>query len=172
MPTNKSFFGIKARPLTTSEKVLLTLLSIALIAYLGNRFVLTPQAEKMEALEVEKSDLNLKIMEMNATLRREPEIKKEYEELKVEREEILANYFPTLDQTQIIYLLNDMLPMDEVDIATLNFSRPATENMNSIDVRNMAISVPFSGPYENIVELVKSIETSPRRMMVDSITLD
>lgn len=172
MPTNKSFFGIKARPLTTSEKVLLTLLAIALIAYFGNRFVLTPQAEKMEALEVEKSDLNLKIMEMNATLRREPEIKKEYEELKVEREEILANYFPTLDQTQIIYLLNDMLPMDEVDIATLNFSRPATENMNSIDVRNMAISVPFSGPYENIVELVKSIETSPRRMMVDSITLD
>lgn len=172
MPTKKSFFGMKTRPLTTSEKVLLTLLAIALIAYLGNRFILTPQAEKMDNLQQEKSDLNIKIMEMNATLRREPEIRKEWEALKEERDDILANYFPTLDQTQIIYLLNDMLPMDETEIATLNFSRPTTENLNNIEVKNMAISVPFSGPYEKIVELVKSVETSPRRMMVDTITLD
>lgn len=174
MPTKKPSIlrKIKSVPLTTSEKVLLVLLAIAIILYVGNRFILIPQAASINDLENQKVDMSMRINEMNATLRREPEIKKAFEELEIERNQILNNYFPTLDQSQIIYLLNDMLPMEEVEISNLDFSRPVTESLNQIDVRNMAISLPFNGPYSEVLKLVKSIESSPRRMMVDSITLD
>ena len=166
------FSSIKTRPLTKSEKILLTLLATVGIAFLGNQYVLVPQDEKIQALQVDKYELETKIMEMNATLRREDDIKKEWEMLHRERNQILSYYFPTLDQAQIIYLLNDLLPEDQVEIADLNFSRPSSEKLSEMDVYNMGISVPFSGEYSGIEEMVRSIETSPRRMMVDSLSLD
>ncbi|MCR3956715.1 MAG: LysM peptidoglycan-binding domain-containing protein [Gudongella sp.] len=166
------FSSIKTRPLTKSEKILLTLLAIVGIAFLGNRYILVPQDEKIQALQVEKYELDTKIMEMNAILRREDDIKKEWEMLHRERNQILSYYFPTLDQAQIIYLLNDLLPEDQVEVADLNFSRPSAEKLSEMDVYNMGISVPFSGDYTGIEELVRSIELSPRRMMVDSLSLD
>ncbi|MDY0234541.1 MAG: hypothetical protein RBR71_00725 [Gudongella sp.] len=174
MQTKKpSLLGkIKTRPLTSSEKVLLTLLAIVGIAWLGNQFILTPQAAKLEGLQVEKYELEAKIQDMNETLRREDDIKKESELLKSERNQILSYYFPTLDQAQIIYLLNDLLPEDQVDIVDLNFTRPTAESISEMDVYNMEMSIPFSGSYDGIVNMVRAVETSPRRLMVSSLSLD
>lgn len=166
------FSGIKTRPLTKSEKILLTLLAIVGIAFLGNQYALVPQDEKIQELQVEKYELETEIMEMNATLRREDDIKKEWEMLHRERNQILSYYFPTLDQAQIIYLLNDLLPEDQVEIADLNFSRPSAENLSEMEVYNMGISLPFTGDYNGVESMVRSIELSPRRMMVDSLSLD
>jgi len=163
---------IKTRPLTNSEKVLLVLLAIVGIAFIGNNFILTPQDAKIQELQIEKYELEARIDEMNTTLRREDDIRKEWEMLTRERNQILSYYFPELDQAQIIYLLNDILPEDEVDIADLNFSRPGAENLSGLDVYNMGISVPFTGDYSGISKMVQSIELSPRRMMVDSLSLD
>jgi len=111
-------------------------------------------------------------MEMNATLRREADIKAEWEQLHRERNQIVSYYFPTLDQSQIIYLLNDMLPEDQVEIVDLNFTRPGAEKVADMDVYNMGISVPFSGSYAGIMNMVRAVEMSPRRMMVDTLSLD
>src|SRR5690554_5777249 len=121
---------IKTRPLTNSEKVLLVLLAIVGIAFIGNNFILTPQDAKIQELQIEKYELEARIDEMNTTLRREDDIRKEWEMLTRERNQILSYYFPELDQAQIIYLLNDILPEDEVEIADLNFSRPGAENLS------------------------------------------
>ena len=174
MQTKKPYFldKIKTRPLTNSEKVLLTLLAIAVIAWLGNKFILTPQAAKIEGLQVQKYEYEAKIEDMNETLRKEADIKKEWEMLNRERNQILSYYFPTLDQAQIIYLLNDLLPEDQVDIIDLNFTRPNAEVISEMDVYNMEMSIPFSGSYDGIVNMVRAVETSPRRLMVSSLSLD
>ena len=174
MPTKKPSFlsKIKTRPLTNSEKVLLTLLAIVGIAWLGNRYILVPQEQKQEELTVQKYELETKIMEMNATLRREADIKAEWEQLHREKNQIISYYFPTLDQSQIIYLLNDTLPEDQVEIVDLNFTRPGAEKVAEMDVYNMGISVPFSGSYAGIMNMVRAVEMSPRRMMVDTLSLD
>ncbi|HZJ99560.1 MAG TPA: hypothetical protein VFC79_06120 [Tissierellaceae bacterium] len=163
---------IKTRPLTNSEKVLLTLLAIVGIAWLGNQFILKPQATKLEGLQVAKYEYEAKIQDMNETLRKEADIKKEWEMLNRERNQILSYYFPTLDQAQIIYLLNDLLPEDQVDIVDLNFSRPNAEMISEMEVYNMEMSIPFSGSYDGIVNMVRAVESSPRRLMVSSLSLD
>ena len=95
---------INLRPLTKSERVLLTLLGIVIVVYLSNRFILAPQTEKVSSLKAEIVGLDNKITDMNDTIKKEDSIKKEWEMLHREREEILKNYFPVLDQAQIIYL--------------------------------------------------------------------
>lgn len=174
MQTKKPAFldKIKTRPLTNSEKVLLTLLAIVGIAWMGNQFILVPQAAKLESLQVQKYELEAKIQDMNETLRKEADIKKEWEMLNRERNQILSYYFPTLDQAQIIYLLNDLLPEDQVDIVDLNFTRPNAESIAEMDVYNMEMSIPFSGSYDGIVNMVRAVESSPRRLMVSSLSLD
>ena len=112
------------RPLTNKERLLLTLLGIVLVIYLSNSLLLTPQAEKISELETLKVELDTKIVDMNNTLKKEDAIKKELEMLHRERNEVFQNYFPVLDQAQIIYLLNDLIVDDRVYISDMNFNEP------------------------------------------------
>ena len=163
---------LNLRPFTKKEKQLLTLLGIVLIIYLSNNFFLSPQAEKIGDLERQKVELETKIFDMNNTLKREESINKEWEMLHRERNEILKNYFPVLDQAQIIYLLNDLLVDHRVAISDMNFNKAAVEDVGGMNVWQMGISIPFDGSYDGIVSIVESIGTSPRRILVDSLSMD
>ena len=67
---------VNLRPLTKSEKTLLSLLVIALIVYFSNRFLLTPQSVKIHDLEVEIAELDSQIADMQNTMKNEDNIKK------------------------------------------------------------------------------------------------
>lgn len=171
---NKNLKGskIRLRPLTKSERVLLSLLGIALVIYLSNRFILTPQAAEVSSLGVEIAELDNRIAQMNDTIKKEDNIKKEWEMLHRERNEILKNYFPVLDQAQMIYLLNDLIDDDKVAVSELSFSSPNSETMGDLAVQNMSISVPYTGSYEGTMEVVKALGESPRRIVVDNLHMD
>ncbi len=160
------------RPLTQNEKVLLAILGIALIIFLGNYFILTPQAAKITELETKKYDLDTQIEEINTMMKKEADIKKEWQMLERERNEILKNYFPALDQAQIIYLLNDLLPYDNVEISDFSFSEPATETIGDTDVKRMDVTIPFKSNYDGMLELVSTIKESPRRMSIENLSMD
>lgn len=163
---------INLRPLTKSEKTLLTLLGIVIVVYLSSRFVLTPQAEKVSSLKAEIVTLDNQIADMNNTIKKEDSIKKEWEMLSRERNEILKNYFPVIDQAQIIYLLNDLIPVDKVAINELSFSEPNSETIGEMSVKNMVISVPYSGSYDGTIDVIKAMGSSPRRIVVDNLNMD
>ncbi len=163
---------VNLRPLTNSERVLLSLLGIVLVVYLSMNFILTPQSEKVSSLKTEIAELDNKIVDMDNTIKMEENIKKEWEMLHRERDEILKNYFPVLDQAQIIYLLNELIKDDRVDITQLSFNNPDKETMGEMDVQNMSISIPYSGSYDGTMGIIKSIESSPRRIVVDSLSMD
>lgn len=164
--------NINYRPLTKKEKFLLSILTIILVFWASNRFLLTPQAEKISQLEAEKIEFDSIIIDINNTLKREEDIKKDYENLHRKRNDILTNYFPTLDQSQIIYILNDLLSDDNVDITDLSFSRPVSEKIDEMIVQQMGISIPIKGNYDGIVNIVKSVGTSSRRILVDTFSMD
>ena len=85
---------VNLRPLTKSEQTLLILLAIVVIVYLSNKFILTRQDERISSLETEIANLNNKIADMNNTINNEAKIKKEWEMMHRERDEVLKNYFP------------------------------------------------------------------------------
>ncbi len=163
---------INLRPLTKSEKFLLTVLGLVLLFWISYKFVLTPQAGKIENLESRKLEYDLKILENNNTLLKERTILEDYRILEIERKEILSNYFPTLDQAQIIYLLNDLIRDEGVDINDISFTRPNLETLGELDVMLMKVSIPFDGNYNGIMNIVNSVRHSPRRILVNSLSMD
>lgn len=168
----KSLKKTKIRLLTKNEKFLLTALGMIIVIWVSIRFVITPQAEALTTLEAEKLELDIKITGMNNTLKMENKIKSEWKALHRERNTILSRYFPTLDQSQIIYLLNDLIVDDRVKISNLNFSEPTSELVGEMDVQQMSISIPFSGSYDGIVDVVGLVGSNPRRIIVDTLSMD
>lgn len=165
--------GIRSsvRPLTNSEKFLLTALVIILLTWLAFRFVFDPQAVRMEELEAEKTLFEEEIAEHNRILRSEETIKKDFEDLAKEKEELVSNFFPVLDQPQIIYLLNDLLTEEKVNMTDMSFSRAYTETKGDLTIYRMDIDLPLSGQYEGVFNTVKALEKSPRRILVNNLDL-
>ena len=163
---------IKTRELTKNEKFLLSLLGIVLIAWASYRFIITPQAEKMENLNAQKLEYQQKIDDINEILRKESNINKEWDVLHKEKEGIVSQYFPKLDQAQIIYLLNDLLQNDNLSVVDMNFIRPDFEDIGGLQVKNMDISIPYNGNYPGIIDIIKALKNSPRKIFVDSVSMD
>ncbi|MDR7870023.1 MAG: LysM domain-containing protein [Tissierellaceae bacterium] len=162
----------KTRPLTKNEKFLLTALGLVLMFWATFRFVYEPQAAKMDELKLEKELYDAQIVEHNRILKNEEKIKEELEILTVERDQILSNYFPALDQAQILYLLNDLMADDRVDVDDMSFTRPGTETKGEMDIHKMDINIPLSGKYDGVYDIVEAINNSPRRIVINSLNLN
>lgn len=162
----------KTRSLTKNETFLLSALGLVIFIWSIFNFILTPQAEKIEGLEIQKMEYESKIVENTISLEKEKRIEAELNSLDDERDEILSNYFPKLDQAQIIYLLNDLLEDDTVDISDINFTRPTMESFGEIQANQMSISIPFTGAYDGIMNIIRAMNNSPRRIALDRISMD
>lgn len=160
------------RPLTDKEKLLVTILLALISFYLLFKFVLTPQKEKIETLNEDKFTLEQEISENNRILRSEGKIKESWQELNLEKDIIVEDFFPSLDQAQMIYLLNELLLSQDIDSIDLNFSKPSIESINDREVNLMEIYLPFKGGYDGIFEIIRAIEKSPKKIIISSINLD
>lgn len=163
---------IKTRSLTKNEKFLLIALGFVIFIWAIFSFVLTPQAEKLSILEADKMNFENQIIENTIALEKEKSIDDEWRELDSQRGVILSNYFPKLDQAQIIYLLNDLLEEDNVEISNINFSRPSMENFGDIQANQMSVSIPFTGEYDGVMSIIKALNNSPRKIALDRISMD
>lgn len=163
---------IKTRELTKNEKFLLSILGIVIFFWLVYRFALLPQWDRLEELKTQKIEYQGKIDEMNQILKKESQINKEWDILHKEKEDIVSRYFPRLDQAQIIYLLNHLVENENLSVDDLNFNRPGFEDIGEFQVKNMDISLPYGGKYEGIIDVLNSIKNSPRKILVESLTMD
>ena len=161
----------KSRPLTKNEKFLLTALGLILVFWVSFKFVYDPQAAKMSELETDKALYDAQIVEHNRVLRNEEKIKKELEILTEDRDKILSNYFPALDQAQILYLLNDLMADDRVNVDDMSFTRPSIETKGELDIYKMDINIPLTGTYDGIFDIVDAINNSPRRVLINNLNL-
>lgn len=168
----KSRKTFKTRKLTKNEKILLTLLTIVILSWLSYKFIYIPQQEKISSLNSQRLEYDNKIEEINSILRKENDINQEWQDLKSEKEKIVGNYFSTLDQAQIIYILNDIVENDQLTVSDLSFSRPEFVDVGGFQVKSMDISIPYSGKYEGIIDALNSINKSPRKILVDDIYID
>lgn len=160
------------RPLTQKEKVLLIIMLVILSSYLLFIFVYSPQKEMIQRLEDHRIELDDKIAENNRILRSENDIKDEWEKLNLERDGIIKDFFSTMDQSQIIYLLNNLLVSDDLASIDLNFSKATIENIKDHQVKSMDVNLPFKGGYDGIFDIIRAIELSPKKIVISSIDLN
>lgn len=158
--------------LTKNEKRLLLLLAVVVVFWFFYRFVFTSQKIKLDALKKEKTKYETELSNITENLNNKDKINEEWLSLNREKESILLNYFPVLDQSQIIYIVDEILKNSSIDTASVNFSEPYEEDVNGIKLRTMDFSIPYEGSYDELVSLLASIRTSPRKLVIKSLTMD
>lgn len=163
---------VRLRPLTDNEKMLLVGLGIAVVLFIGITFVMTPQSLRIDELEAQKRELDDRVARINTLLATESDIRNTRQKLEDERKELLEKYFPVLDQPQIVYLLNDITAQDNLEISDMRFDKPSVETVSDIEVSSMRVLMPFNGRYTDVLAVIQAVESSPRRVKVDSVTID
>ncbi len=143
-----------------------------IIFILTFRFVLTPQASKLEELEEQKLAYEEEIAQINDLLKSERNIDREWMELHNEEAIIRNKYFSTIDQPEIINLLNDMLDDGEINILDIHFDRPSEEQIEDLVVKNINVNIPYEGDFENIISLIDGINFSPKKMLISNLIMD
>ncbi len=160
------------KKLTKNEKTLLILLGIVIVFWATFRFIIIPQSNKLKILTKEKCEYEEKISHMNTILKSEKKIEDERRKLEREKYIILNKYFSKLDQPQIIYLLNEIFDSEELDILDINFNRPSEEQIGDLMVKTMDITVPYRGSYEGLIETIRGIGSSPKKILISSLIID
>ena len=85
---------------------------------------------------------------------------------------ILLKYFTHLDQAQIIYILNEALDGTELKVKDIYFGEPGIKDIDDLEVKTMNISIPFEGSYKALTKFFENIRTSPRKIIVEQLTID
>ncbi len=76
---------------------------------------------------------------------------------------ILSNkYFSKIDQPQVIYLLNDLLDNEDLNVLDISFSKPKEEFIDGLNVNTMDVYIPYRANYEGLVNTIKAITLSPK----------
>lgn len=163
---------MKMRKFTKNEKVLLTLLGIIIIFWAAFRFVITPQASKLQILMDKRYEYKEKISYMNNILKDEKNIDEKWNRLYREKDMITNKYFSNLDQPEIIYLLNEILDNEELDVLDINFNRPSEEQINDLMVKTMNITIPYRGSYEGLIQTIKGVDLSPKKILISDLIMD
>ena len=160
------------RKFTKNEKVLLTLLGIIIIFWAAFRFVITPQASKLQILMDKRYEYKEKISYMNNILKDEKNIDEKWNRLYREKDMITNKYFSNLDQPEIIYLLNEILDNEELDVLDINFNRPSEEQINDLMVKTMNITIPYRSSYEGLIQTIKGVDLSPKKILISDLIMD
>lgn len=157
---------------TKNEKTLLISLGIVIIFWTIFRFFITPQYSKLQKLTEKKYGYEEKISQINVILKKEEKIDKEWNDLHREKTILYNKYFSSLDQPQIILLLNEILDNENLDILDIRFERPSKEQIGDQTVEIMNIFIPFSTNYSGLLESIRGIKSSPKQIFISDLTMD
>jgi type IV pilus assembly protein PilO len=123
---------------TKREKILLIVLSVILLGFLYNKFVLIKQREKMSTLQTQKDDYAKKVSEIQAKIDSKD---KKQAEIKVLNSKIIdktSKLFPSIEQEIIIVMLDKMFENSKLQGDVVSFSEITDEKLTS-EKKNVAI---------------------------------
>ncbi len=162
----------RIRELTNKERFLITLLAMVVLFWLSFNYIIDPQLLKIANLQREISDYGLEIEENNRMLKNANLIVEEKNQLSLEKENIEKDFFQSLSQPEIIYILDEVLSKSNIEMQSISFTKPFIETLNDREIRKMNISIPFEGDFKSLEDLIESIEKEDRKIIINSIVLE
>ena len=158
--------------LTENERILLSILVFLIVFWGMLKFFVFPQRDKIFMLNSTKDEYTDILDRRNGIFRREDKTEKELITLKENKDDIYRKYFPSLDQAQILYMLNNMIENSEVKINDISFSPYSKEKIEGITFDYVDISLPYEGYYDGLMEILKNIGTSSKKLVITGLTID
>ncbi len=157
--------------ISKKEKNLLILLLVVILYWLFYKFAFSTQADKLAELKQEKDSYNNELFKIDNILTRDKTITDKWNQLSSDIKDITEKHFSTIYQPEIMYTLNQIIDHNKLSIPGVYFSEPDNAMLNGIETRYLVITIPFEGNYGDLGTFLSHIRTSPKRFLVNQISL-
>lgn len=160
------------RKLSKREWNLLILLGFTIILFVFYRFIIPYQQMKIKSLESQKQIYQEKIEGMSMLVKREDDINIEIASLGYEKIILSNGLFFNVEQSEILNIVNELLENENIEIQDIVFNLPSEENIGELTVNRLVVNIPYKGNYAGVLEVIKSISSYPKKILIDDLTLD
>ncbi len=157
--------------ISKKEKNLLILLLLVILYWLFYKFAFSTQAAKLDELKKEKDSYKGELLKIDNILTRDKVITDEWNQLYSDMKGITGKYFSTIDQPEIMHTLNYIIDNNKLNTPGVYFNGPDNAVLNGIETRYLGITIPFEGSYGDLGTFLSHIRTSPKRFLVNQISL-
>lgn len=161
--------------LSKREKNLILILILVIILWLFNKIVFLPQRNKINILEVEKLEYEEELNKINHLLAKGNQEQDGSLELDEEKEKLLKEYLPTIEQAQILYILNDLIDTSNIKVINMEFFDIETEEVsedNQLPLKYMDIIIEYEGKYDELMNFLSKIKKAPGKFLIRSIDIN
>lgn len=173
--------------LSKRESILLSILVATFILFIYLKFLIFPQRLHIEALQLQKTERAEEYSSMQTLLLSEASYDKEILALKEEYNNRINEFFPLLNQEDIIIILNEMLIDNSIKATKMNFTEAKEELISNNDHANssgeaeaenkniinvMSINFHYSSDYEALMGFFVNLRDYHKKIIVDSFTIN
>lgn len=154
------------------EKHLFLLFFVVLLFWLSYQFIFIPQSIKLKALTAEKQNIENQIKILEELISKDYDLKLEEETLKSNLYEKYQKYYYTIDQPDIIHILNAIIEDSGLKISSMSFTQPSYVDYEGLDgVNKISISLPFRGEYSSVESFLYQLQNSSKKLLVDNLSI-
>lgn len=157
--------------LSKKEKNLLILLLLVVLFWLFYRFVFTKQSMKIAEFKQEKTSYSDELLKIDTILAKDEAITAEWAELNEDVGYIQSKYFPTIDQPEIMHMLNGILDKNSLKVPGMSFSESDYAMLGDLETKYLGISIPFEGSYNELGKFLSDLSSSPKRFLVNQLAV-
>lgn len=157
--------------LSKKEKNLLIILLLVVLFWLFYRFVFAKQSIKIAELNQEITNYNDELFKIDNILAKDKAIADEWSKLNSDVENIQSKYFSTINQPEIINLLNDIVDSNSLKVPGMYFSGPDYAMLGDIETKYLGISIPFEGSYDELGAFFSHLTSSSKVFWVDQLAI-
>ncbi|SDK51974.1 S-layer homology domain-containing protein [Natronincola ferrireducens] len=134
-------------------------------------FLLTPQLAKLQDAKYEKEEAEEKLAEYYIAVNLEEQLDKTIEELNQKVKTASINYFPNIQQEEIILLMQDFLDAPELQVSSLAFSQPRVETLGEASLDAMGLNIAYEGDYQALNGLLKKMWDFQKKIIFNNINI-
>lgn len=180
--------------LTKREAFLLKLVSFVALLALSYYFIIAPQLERLAETEQNLALKSSEVETIESEIQSLPLLEEEIASLQEEIRVSTKTFYPELRQKKLIVILDEQLKQSGTAADSLTFSQVNSEestedlgtdneqteensyvNSNGEPVKtvlqSISIQVPFTGSYEQIIDLIRRLEDMNRTFVINSLQL-
>ncbi len=160
----------KKMELTKREKNLLIILAVVIVFVIFSKFIFSPQRDKINSLEGKKSEYKEELTKINGVLAKEDEILEKI--TKLNEEKLSMDYFSSMEQQEILYILNKRADDSNLKLLNMDFEEVETEDMSDLPIKAMDISLSYECKYEELIDFLGKVRTNPGKLFIVSLSVD
>ncbi len=145
-------------------------LILFILAFAGAWFYVKPEWETVSAMQQTRDSLREERDSTNAQLVQLQQLQQELSTAsEVSQETSLAAIPETFNQDELLRELSALALSEDMVLNSLNFSIP--EVSGGAEIASAQLNLNVTGSQSNLIDFLRAIETSSRKMLVRSITV-